>query len=34
LSYSGIANTNAEWGRQRIKLDRFIGNGLVQKGRP
>ena len=28
LSYSGLANTNAKWGRQRIKLDndRFIGN--------
>jgi len=28
LSYSGIANTNVKWGRQRIKLDndRFIGN--------
>jgi len=28
LSYSGIANTTAKWGRQRIKLDndRFIGN--------
>ena len=28
LSYSGIANTSAKWGRQRIKLDndRFIGN--------
>ena len=28
LSYSGMANTNVKWGRQRIKLDndRFIGN--------
>ena len=28
LSYSGMANTTAKWGRQRIKLDndRFIGN--------
>ncbi|MBI5435966.1 MAG: alginate export family protein [Nitrosomonadales bacterium] len=28
LSFSGVANTNAKWGRQRIKLDndRFIGN--------
>lgn len=28
LSYSGVANTTAKWGRQRIKLDndRFIGN--------